>query len=879
MSRDVLAKRRFFCYNGGKGNARLEVTMKKLVLIDGNSLLNRAFYATKLLTTKDGMPTNAVFGFVKLLLKLISDLKPDRLIVAFDLKAPTFRHKMYDGYKATRKPMPDDLAVQVGTLKALLRSMNVAMCEKEGFEADDLVGTLSHRFDDTKSIIITGDRDAYQLVDGRTDVYLTKTGVSELLKLNRENFFGVVGYRPEQVTDLKALMGDSSDNIPGVPGIGEKTATSLLTQFGSLDAVYSHLPDIPASVRAKLEKGRESAYLSKKLATIDREVPLEINENDCLVQMPFSEEVRTQFLQLEFTSLLKMDIFAHAEEAAPLPKKQALLKTLHTEEEFRACLQGAARFSAACIGNCFYFSADGETELIVRIRETLLDDGFGADQIAPLLRPLFEDGSRTAIVYGYKDLRHKLEAMGVAFAAAAEDVSILKYLVDYTGKEDNLSFALSGCPYGTEAPACGVWFLHSMLLQKLREEKLESLYRDVELPLADVLFAMEKSGFKVDTAASVAFEKRYRDEIASATDAIYRAAGETFNINSPFQLGKILFEKLHLPAPKKGKRGAYTTSADVLEKLAGEHEIVRDVLRCRHYQKLLSSYIDGFKPLIDPSTGLVHTTFNQVQTSTGRLSSANPNLQNIPVRDDDGRELRKLFVARAEDRVLIDADYSQIELRLLAHFSGCKELIEAYNEGVDIHALTASQVFGVPLEQVDAAQRRAAKAVNFGIIYGISDFGLASNLNIPTKQAGEYIRKYFERYSDVRKYMDANVIFAREHGYVSTLLGRKRVIREIRSSNFNIRSFGERAAMNMPLQGSSADIIKIAMVNIFRRMQKEGLRSQLILQVHDELIVDAFEDERERIVEILRHEMENAYPLRVPLVADVHCGKNWYEAK
>ena len=852
--------------------------MKKLVLIDGNSLLNRAFYATRLLTTKSGMPTNAVFGFVKLLLKIVSDQQPDRLIVAFDLKAPTFRHKMNDGYKATRKPMPDDLAVQVGTLKALLRSMNIAMCEKEGFEADDIIGTLSHKFEDTKSIVITGDRDAYQLVDERTDVYLTKTGVSELLKLDKDNFYASVGYRPEQVTDLKALMGDSSDNIPGVAGVGEKTATALLAQYGTLDGVYGHLAEVSPTLRAKLERDKDLAYLSKRLATIDRDVPLNVNEEDCLVRMPFSEEVRTQFIQLEFTSLLKPDLFAEGDRpAAPVQAVRA--EPLATEDALAAFAQSAPVFSAAYLNGTWSFSADGETERALTVRRTLIDGGVSAEQAEGFLRSLFEDEARTAVVYGYKDMRHALAREGIAFRAKAEDVSILKYLVDYTGKDDDLPLVLQGTPCGGEAPACGVWYLYGALLPRLQEEGLAPLYRDVELPLADVLFAMEESGVKVDTAASALFEKRYRDEIAAAAEAVYAAAGERFNINSPLQLGNILFEKLGLPAPKKGKRGAYSTSADILEKLAGEHEIVRDVLRCRHYQKLLSTYIDGFKPLIDKKTGLVHTTFNQVQTSTGRLSSANPNLQNIPVRDDDGRELRKLFVARGEGRVLVDADYSQIELRLLAHFSGCKELIEAYNAGQDIHALTASQVFGVPIGSVTPAQRRAAKAVNFGIIYGISDFGLASNLHIPAKEAGEYIRRYFERYSDVKKYMDENVAHAHKYGYVSTLLGRKRVIREINSSNFNIRSFGERAAMNMPLQGSSADIIKVAMVNIHRRMKEEKLRSQLILQVHDELLIDAFEEEKERVIEILRYEMEHAAALRVPLVAEVHCGKNWYEAK
>lgn len=854
--------------------------MKKLVLIDGNSLLNRAYYATKSLTTREGIPTNAVFGFTKLLLKIISDLHPDRLIVAFDLKAPTFRHKMYDEYKATRKPMPDDLAVQVGMLKELLHSMNIAMCEKEGFEADDLVGTLSHKFSDVKSIIITGDKDSYQLIDEYTDVYLTKTGVSDLLKLTSENFVRQIGYEPSRVIDMKALMGDSSDNIPGVPGIGEKTAFLLVSKYGDLNTIYEHLEEIGGSVRTKLENGKDSAYLSKKLATIDRNVPLDIELDECAVRMPFSQEARAQFLQLEFTSLLKMDIFEDpTEKALPLvSQKTAELSVVQNKEEFCAAVKDEKIFSCVCRGDIYYLYFR-EKEYVLKPRITLLDEGLDPSEIHSILKGLFGNKDLTVIAYGIKDLKHTLASAEIEVNCKFEDVSILKYLVDYTGKEDNLQYALQSYGFSDQTPAYGINMLYKLLADKLHAEKLDFLYYDVELPLADVLFDMEQCGVKVDTSASALFETRYREEISRATAAVYEAAGETFNINSPAQLGRILFEKLGLPAPKKGKRGTYSTSADILEKLANDYEIVRDVLKCRHYQKLLSTYIDGFKPLIDPKTGLVHTTYNQVQTSTGRLSSINPNLQNIPIRDDDGRELRKLFIARDADHILLDADYSQIELRLLAHFSGCKELIEAYRTGMDIHALTASQVFGIPIDQVQPAQRREAKAVNFGIIYGISDFGLATNLNISTKQAGEYIRKYFDTYSDVKKYMDSNVRFARENGYVTTLLGRKRVIPEIKSSNYNIRSFGERAAMNMPLQGSSADIIKIAMINIFNRLKKEGFRSKLILQVHDELVIDALKEEKDAVSQILKFEMENAVRLSVPLVAEVHSGNNWYEAK
>ena len=853
--------------------------MKNLILIDGNSLLNRAFYGMRPLTTRSGTPTNAVFGFVKLLLKLIGDLRPDGLIVTFDLKAPTFRHKMFDGYKATRKPMPDDLVVQVGILKELLRSMRFTLCEKEGYEADDLIGTLSHRFEDTKSIVITGDRDAYQLVDERTDVYFTKTGVSELLKLNAENFAEIVGYAPAQVVEMKALMGDHSDNIPGVPGIGEKTALDLVRRFGGLDGVYAHLDEMTPAVRKKLEAGRESAYLSRTLATIDRGVPLDLPPDAGSIHMPFSDEVRAQFVQLEFTSFLKMDLFEEDAPAAPQACAACRERVQVTDvDDFLRQMDGVACFSAARLHETLYV-CNGDKEFVLAPRRTLLDDGLEEEEIARAARALFANKDATAILYGKKNFRHYLRSCGAELCCRAEDVSLLKYLADYSGKDDDLAYALQSTGMDENTPAFGVLQLYKLFSEKLRAEGMECLYRDVELPLSDVLFEMEEAGVKIDTATSERYEKRYREQIAAIAERIYDAAGEKFNLNSPAQLGKILFEKLGLPAPKKGKRGNYSTSADELEKLQDDYEIVRDVLQCRHYQKLLSTYIDGFRPLIDPQTHLVHTTYNQVQTSTGRLSSLNPNLQNIPVRDEEGRELRKLFVARGEGRILIDADYSQIELRLLAHFSGCKELIEAYREGKDIHALTASQVFGVPIEQVTPVQRREAKAVNFGIIYGISDFGLASNLHISTKRAGEYIRRYFETYSDVKQYMDSNVAFARKNGYVTTLLGRKRTINEIRSSNYNVRSFGERAAMNMPLQGSSADIIKLAMIRIAKRLREGKFRSQLILQVHDELVIDAFEEEKEEVTRILQYEMENAVQLSVPLVADVHCGKNWYEAK
>lgn len=855
--------------------------MEKLILIDGNSLLNRAFYATKLLTTRDGTPTNAVFGFTKLLIKLISDIKPEYLVVAFDLKAPTFRHEIYDKYKGTRKPMPEELAVQIPVIKSLLSAMNICICEKAGLEADDIIGTLSRKFGgDIKSIIITGDRDSYQLVNANTDVYITKTGVSELLKLTEENFKEVIGYEPRQVVDLKALMGDSSDNIPGVAGVGEKTAVSLICEYDNLDNIYNNLEGLKPSLKNKLCEGKDSAYLSQMLAKIETNADLTTLLEDCKLVMPFPIEAKNICSNLEFSSILRMDIFAEGEISPIVEQKEenVQIEFIKDINSFKELIEKQKEVAVYIKGMEYDFYFNG-TEYKAKIKENLLDDGFNELQLEPMLKTLFSNKNRKLYVYGKKNLRHKLRFYEIDIECDVEDVSILKYLTDYTGKDDDLTLAEESYGFNTQTHAYNIYKFFGIFYSILKKENIISLYKDVELPLADILFDMEITGVKVDVGTSAIFEKKYREEEKKISETIYEKAGKRFNLNSPAQLGVVLFEDLKIPSPKKSKAGKYSTSAEILEKLADDYDIVKDILRYRRVQKLLSTYIDGFKPLINSRTQRVHTTFNQILTTTGRLSSTNPNLQNIPVRDDEGRELRKLFLSSDDEHVLLDADYSQIELRLLAHFSGCKELIEAYKNGEDIHSLTASQVFDVPLNEVDSQMRRSAKAVNFGIIYGISEFGLAKNIGVSAKSAAEYIKKYFTRYSDVKAYMDSNVAYAKKHGFVTTLLGRKRVINEIKSTNFNIRSFGERAAMNMPLQGSSADIIKIAMVRIYERLKTEGLKSKLILQVHDELIIDTLIFEKQKVAEILKYEMEHAVELKVPLVAEVHEGKNWYEAK
>ena len=849
--------------------------MDKLVLIDGNSLLNRAFYATPVFSTRDGRPTNAIFGFIKLLFKVLSDVKPQYLIVAFDLKAPTFRHKMFDGYKATRKPMPDELAAQVEPLKELLAEMHIAMCSKEGLEADDIIGTLSNKFD-VHSYIYTGDRDSYQLVDEKTDVCFTRKGVSDLIKLNAGNFRAEVGLDPAQIVDLKALMGDKSDNIPGVPGIGEKTARGLIEKYGSLDGVYTNLGEIKGAVKTKLEDNRQSAYLSYKLAKIDRNCDIDIDISVCTPPQRFSAAVKKMFSAFEFRSLLKEDIFEEvngAEEGSV--NYPELIKDSSAEQFFAAAKAADGRYFVV-FGDCCLHVWFGKEEHELSLSASLLDDYLDHGQFVSCLKFLFSDDTNTIIIDDFKSAMHSLAGFGVECRCKFEDLSLIVYLCGESGGE-TLKKLCDNRMLDYNCRAFCVGMLYEEYKKSLEESGCMRLYEEIEKPLVKVLYGMETEGVTVSSDELEKLGKKYSAIIAELTAEIYADCGCEFNINSPSQLGEVLFEKLGLKSGKRGRNGKYSTNADILEKLAEENPVAGKVLRFRFYQKLLSTYIDGMRPFI-AKDGLIHTTYNQTITATGRLSSANPNLQNIPVREEEGKELRKVFIPRSGN-VFIDADYSQIELRLLAHFSGCKELIQAYNEGKDIHSITASQVFGVAPEDVTPKMRREAKAVNFGIIYGISEYGLARNLGIPFSTAKEYIERYFATYSAVKDYMNTNVEFAREHGYVSTLTGRRRFIPELKSANVNIRQFGERAAMNMPLQGSSADIIKIAMINVERRLQSEGLHAKLILQVHDELVLDCPLEEKDRAAELLRHEMENAVKLEVPLTVEVHSGNNWYDAK
>ena len=846
--------------------------MDKLILIDGNSLLNRAYYAMSVFSTKDGLPTNGIFGFIKLLFKIIEDENPRYLVVTFDVHAPTFRHKMYSGYKATRKPMPEDLVVQVPVLKDLLSSMDIRILEKAGFEADDLIGTIANRFPETETLIYTGDRDSYQLINEHVSVCMTKRGVSDLERLTQANFYEKEGITPAQVIELKALMGDSSDNIPGVRGIGPKGALALLQQYKTLDGVYAHLDEIQASVQKKLRESRDDAYLSRKLATIVTDVPVELSLDECEIRIPFSEKAREAFAKLEFRSLVESNYF---------PERQK------THVEFYDCKESdlgalTTQFSQL---KTFSFSveeegvhvSDGKSEYLFRLRDNFLVPGFFLPELRPLLQALFSEGKK-AILTDIKATAHFLDGVGVPLSCDAEDISLLRYLSDSNLRPSGAKELAKDFSLPAEDCAFALFLAYREATE--REGEVEKkLYRELELPLSYVLLDMERTGVRVDMSMFPVFSDRFKGEMDALSKKIFKLAGvSSFNLNSPFQLSEILFEKLGYSARgiKKNIRGGYSTSAEVLEKLAEEHEIARLILKYREVQKLQSTYVDGIRPLA--AGGIIHTTYYQTMTTTGRLSSANPNLQNIPVRTEMGRELRKLFIAR-EGNVFVDADYSQIELRLLAHFSECKVLVEAYRTGQDIHAATAEKIFHLPHGEVSPDLRRRAKTINFGIIYGMSAFGLAKDLNCSTEEAQAYISAYFATHPEVKAYMDENVRKAKENGFVTTILGRKRFIPELKSGNYNQRTFGERAAMNMPLQGSAADIIKIAMLRVAERLKREKMASQLVLQVHDELILDTPEEETEAAIKVLKEEMEGALALKVPLIAEVSTGKSWYDAK
>lgn len=853
--------------------------MERLIAIDGNSLLYRAYYALPDMTTRDGVPTGALHGFLSMMLKLL-ETPPDYLAVAFDVHAPTFRHERYAAYKAGRRETPEDLLRQFPLLKELLGEMGVTVCECPGFEADDILGTLARQAErqGASALLVTGDRDALQLVSGQTHVLLTKRGLTDTEEYTEARLQERYGLTPARMKDLKGLMGDGSDNIPGIPGVGEKTALKLLGTYGDLEGVLCHAGEIRGKLGERVREGAASARLSLWLGTIDTEAPLAVGLEDCRFHAERLAGAAAHLRALELRAVLSRLPEAHepapaAEttdcERVPVDSEERLL------EAVRAHPSPAAL--ALCTEGELSFAFDGTRSYVVTAGGTLFDAVLEPETVLRALLPLLQDAAVEKLVFDGKALRHLAAAQGGAVRNIAFDAMIADYLLN-ANRPASAPQEIAERHLGTPQGTAGLLFaLRDRMCAGMERQGLTALYRDVELPLADVLFSMEREGFRVDDAVLLSMQAQFEARAAELADGIYALAGEPFNILSTKQLGAVLFERLGLPPQRKTKSG-YSTDADTLDRLAAMHPIVPLVQEYRFVTKLKSTFLDGLLAARSPADGRVHTRFQQCVTATGRISSAEPNLQNIPVRTPLGREIRKAFVA-SEGNVLVGADYSQIELRILAHLSGDERMIDAFLSGEDVHRRTASEVFAVPQEEVTPEMRSAAKAVNFGIVYGISDFGLAQNLNIPVRRAGEYIRLYLERYPLVKAFMERCVQEGRERGYAVTMFGRRRALPELKSGNYNTRAFGERVAMNMPIQGSAADIIKLAMVHAVQALAREGLHAKLILQVHDELIFDTPLDEQPRVIELVRESMEGVAELRVPLLAETRAGHSWYDTK
>ena len=850
--------------------------MKKIMILDGNSVVNRAFYGVRPLNAPDGTPTNAVYGFLAILQKLFEGEAPDSLCVAFDLPAPTFRHEMYEGYKAQRKPMPEELAVQMPLLKETLDAMHIRRLEAAGWEADDVLGAVSAICEKSgwACEIVTGDKDSFQLITETTSVLHVKSrmGQTETILYDRARFEEEYGFAPPLMVDLKALMGDASDNIPGVPGIGEKTALDLVRRYGRVADIYAGLDglDIKDSVRKKLAAGRESAEMSYTLATISREAPVELKPEDASWSRDFGPELYAVLDRLGFRRFIEKWGLAPAPEAVQETESRAMpeLSAL-TAQEAEARIRAAETLGLALPGDDLDSLSLCDGEAIFTLNWGELGEDYNR-----LLRLVFSPEVKKS-AHGVKDLMGLALAEGLGTEGFVFDTELAAYVLDPTESGYDLG-KLTKRYLGAELPeARAALELMAPMRAKLAENGAEKLYFDIELPLCQVLAEMERAGFLVDRKALADFGESLTAGIDALQRGIWELAGHEFNINSPKQLGEVLFDELMLPAGKKTKTG-WSTNADILEKLIGKHPIIGDILEYRMLTKLKSTYADGLLKVIS-ADGRIHTNFRMTVTATGRLSSTEPNLQNIPVRRELGAQIRRMFVA-APGCVLVDADYSQIELRLLAHISGDETMQNAFKSGEDIHAVTASQVFGLPLAEVTPAQRSSAKAVNFGIVYGISAFSLAQDIKVSPAEARAYIDAYMQKYHGVREYMDRVIAEAKERGYVETLFGRRRPVPELKASNFNTRSFGERVARNMPIQGTAADIIKLAMVNVRRRLRAEGLEARLILQVHDELIAECPEREAERVAALLEEEMERAVTLSVPLTAEAHSGHSWAEA-
>ncbi len=865
-------------------------------------MINRAFYGIRPLTNRDGLNTNAVYGFLTIYLKLLEDEKPDGVCVAFDLRAPTFRHLKYDGYKAQRKGMPDELAEQMPYLKKVLDAMNVRRFECEGYEADDIIGTISRICKENGDTcdIVTGDRDSFQLIANEgTNVLLvtTRMGKTETVRYTADKVIEKYSLPPEMMIDLKGLMGDTSDNIPGVRGIGEKTAIDLVSNFGGIDDIYKNLDELNLrdSVKNKLKDGEADAKLSKWLATINLEAPIEFKAEDVLIKEYNEPELLKIFKELEFNKLItRLNL---TEEVKKESQKEIAFASFAGKLSDLAEELKKAPF-------CGIYLTDNFEAIGISFGDkaySVLQNNFDEDEFNGFLKVLFSNEIKKTC-HDAKKICVKLLEYGIEAEGFEFDVALAAYLLAPTSKTFELSDVCEEyadftpnlsllCDENTFSPLMGnpegerevgkisnvIFSITGDMKKEIKARNMEKLYYEIELPLTFVLADMQHIGMRVDRAALLDFGAKLAAHISELEEKIHALAGEEFNIQSPKQLGEILFDKLGLPPVKKTKNG-YSTNADVLEKLILHHEIIAPILEYRKYTKLKSTYCDGLSKTISPIDGRIHSSFNQTVTATGRISSTEPNLQNIPVRSELGGEVRRMFIPK-DGCVFVDADYSQIELRILAHIADDVAMQRAFCADADIHTATAAQVFGVSEDEVTADMRRAAKAVNFGIVYGIGEFSLAADIGTSVYKARDYIENYLSNYTGVRKYMKDIVERAKKDGYVTTLLGRRREIPEIAAKNYNLRSFGERVALNAPIQGTAADIIKIAMVSVYKRLKTEGLRARLILQVHDELIVEAPKDEAERVVKILTEEMVNAYSLSVPLIADAAVGENWYEAK
>ena len=868
----------------------------KIVLIDGHSILNRAFYGLPDLTNAEGLHTNAIYGFLTIMFKLLEEEKPEYLTVAFEVHAPTFRHKMYAEYKGTRKPMADELRQQVPVIKEVLHAMGVKTIECAGLEADDLIGTLSNRCENEgmEVTVISGDRDLLQLATEHVKIRIPKTkqGKTEIEDYYAKDVEERYQVTPKEFIDLKALMGDTADNIPGVPSIGEKTATKIITQYHSIEEAHEHVDELkPPRASKALSEHWDLAVLSKELATINVKADFPYELSEAKLGNLYTEEAYIFFQKLEFKNLLsRFDVSAPANKVEDgfkiITSKSEAEKVFVQAEE--ASTIGAVIFKdlenvlplfadqagLGGIGLCF----SKEESYCIKVEKDITGEW--------LLKKL-ADVAEKAETYAMFHLKESMEQVTIRNQANCFDVSVAAYLLNplknnYTWEDvarEHLGLMIDE-KIDQDMKACYESYVNyasvEVLRQKLRDTKMDTLFRDIEMPLVFTLFDMEQNGIRVEADALKQYGDQLAGKIAELEKEIYEEAGETFNINSPKQLGVVLFENMKLPGGRKTKTG-YSTAADVLEKLAPEHPVVAKILEYRQYTKLKSTYADGLANYIQDD-GRIHGKFNQTITATGRISSTEPNLQNIPVRMELGRLIRKVFIPEEGYR-FVDADYSQIELRVLAHCSGDEHLIQAYKEQSDIHRITASQVFHIPFDEVTPQQRRNAKAVNFGIVYGISSFGLSQDLSITRKEAAKYIDDYFATYPGIKTFLDHAVTHAKEKGYVVTLFGRRRPVPELSSSNFMQRSFGERVAMNSPIQGAAADIIKIAMIRVNQRLKDQKMKSRLVLQVHDELLIEAYEPELDEVQNILKEEMEHAAELKVPLEIDMHTGDNWYEAK